>query len=90
MLRGMYPLPSAPAWALVVYDEIFVNLNTVGTRGPAAGFDQNRFFLGINRTFSTQFDVDVGYQNQLLNSRSIPELSNQMNHTILIQFFINL
>ena len=90
MLRGQYPLPMAPEWALVAADEIFVNVNTVGARGPAAGFDQNRAFVGINRTFSKYFNMDVGYQNQLLNSRSIPNLANQMNHTILIQFFITI
>ncbi len=94
MLRGMYPFPMAPEWALVAYDEIFVNLNTVGTtkggKGPAAGFDQNRVFVGVNRTFSKSFNADFGYQNQLLNSRTIPNLANQMNHIILIQFFITL
>ncbi len=90
MLRGQYPLPMAPEWALVGYEEIFVNLNTVGARGPQAGFDQNRVFVGINRTFSKYVNLDVGYQNQLLNSRSIPDLANQMNHMVLLQLFINL
>lgn len=89
-LRGMYPLPMAPEWALVASDEIFIHLNTVGTRGPAAGFDRNRFFAGINRTFSKQFNMDVGYQNELVNSRTIPDLANQMNHVVLVQFFITL
>lgn len=86
----MYPLPMAPEWALVASDEVFVNINTVAMRGPAAGFDQNRVFVGINRTFSQYVNVDVGYQNQLVNSRSIPNLANQMNHVILLQLFINL
>ena len=90
MLRGQYPLPMAPEWALVAADEIFIHLNTVGSRGPEAGFDQNRFFIGVNRTFSKYFNMDIGYQNQLLNSRSIPNLANQMNHMILFQFFINI
>jgi hypothetical protein len=89
-LRGMYPLPMAPEWALIAADEIFIHLNTVGARGPAAGFDQNRVFVGINRTFSKYVNMDIGYQNQLLNSRSIPNLANQMNHVILLQLFINL
>ena len=89
-LRGAYTLPMAPEWALVVSDEVFVHLNTVGARGPQSGFDQNRFFAGVNRTFSKYLNVDVGYQNQLLNSRTIPNLANQMNHTILFQFFINI
>ena len=93
MLRLDYPLPIAPDWALVGYDEIFINLNTVGAvtgKGPASGFDQNRFFLGVNKTFNQYINVDLGYQNQLLNSRQISGLANQMNHIILIQLFINL
>jgi Protein of unknown function (DUF2490) len=89
-LRVMYSLPMAQEWALVASDEVFVHLNTVGSRGPQAGFDRNRFFAGINRTFSKYFNMDVGYQNELVNSRSIPNLANQMNHTILFQFFINI
>lgn len=91
MWRGLYPLPIAPEWAFATYDEVFINLNTVeGRRGPEAGFDQNRFFIGINRTFSKRFNMDFGYQNQLLNSKAIPELANQMNHIVLLNFFINL
>ena len=85
MLSLTYPLPFTPDWELVTFDEIFINLNTVGQRGPEAGFDENRFFLGVNRRFSQYFNMDVGYQNQLLNSRSIPGLTNQMNHIILFQ-----
>jgi hypothetical protein len=93
MLRLDYPLPIAPDWALVSYDEILVNLNTVGAitgKGPAAGFDQNRFFLGVNKKFNQYFNMDFGYQNQLLNSRQLSGLANQLNHMILFQFFINL
>ncbi len=93
MLRLAYPLPIAPDWALVSYDEIFINLNTVGVptgKGPGAGIDQNRFFLGINKTFSQYFNVDMGYQNQMLNSRNLPGNANLINHIFLLQFFINL
>lgn len=93
MLRADFPIPQAPEWAIAAYDEIFVNLNQVGVpqgKGPTSGFDQNRFFIGLNRTFSPHFNMDLGYQNQLLNSRTIPNLTNQMNHMVLLQFFINL
>ena len=93
MFRLTYPLPMAPDIGLVAYDEIFANANTVGSvkgKGPQAGFDQNRFFLGINKTFSQYLNVDLGYQNQLLNQRSLPGNANFMNHIFLIQFWITL
>jgi len=93
LLRADFPIPQAPDWALVAYDEVFVNLNTVGApsgKGPEAGLDQNRLFLGINKTFSRHFNVDMGYQNQMLNSRNLPGNANLINHIFLLQFFINL
>ena len=88
MLRGDFPLPAYPAVALAAYDEIFVNLNTI-RQGPEAGFDQNRFFLGVNYTISPIFNVDAGYQLQVINT-ALSGLANQANHILLLQFFINL
>jgi hypothetical protein len=88
MLRAHFPLPQAPDWAIVVSDEIFVNLNTVGN-GPEAGFDQNRFFVGMNHRLTEHLNMDLGYQAQALND-SQSGLINQINHIILLQFLINL
>jgi len=99
MLKLSYPLPVAPDWALVTYDEIFINLNSVDTfdearrgasKGPGAGIDQNRFFLGVNKAFNQYFNVDLGYQNQMLNSRTLHGNANLINHILLLQFYINL
>ncbi|MBX3347632.1 MAG: DUF2490 domain-containing protein [Nitrospira sp.] len=99
MLKLSYPLPIAPDWALVTYDEIFINLNSVDTfdevrrgasKGPGAGIDQNRFFLGVNKSFNQYFNVDIGYQNQMLNSRTLHGNANLINHILLLQFYINL
>ena len=84
-----------PISSFVVFDEIFVNLNGIsngssGQRfGPEAGFDQNRFFVGFNYEFMKQFNVDLGYQMQIINTRR-DELVNQINNTIMINLFINL
>ena len=88
MLRVNFPLPTYPALALVAYDEIFIHLNTI-RQGPTAGFDQNRAFLGINYTLSPNFNIDAGYQLQLINT-ALSGLANQANNMILLQFFINL
>ncbi|MCP9450672.1 MAG: DUF2490 domain-containing protein [Nitrospira sp.] len=93
MFRADVPIPQAPTWAVVMYDEVFVNLNTVGTvtsKGPEAGLDQNRFFLGINKTFNQHVNVDLGYQNQMINNRKLEGNANLINHMLLLQLWINL
>ncbi len=98
MLKLSYPLPMAPEWSLVGYDEIFMNLNSVdsfddarrGGHAPGAGIDQNRFFLGVNKKFNQYFNVDIGYQNQMLNSRTKDGNANLVNHILLLQFYFNL
>jgi hypothetical protein len=77
-----------PGWGFVTFNEIFVNLNGINP-GPEAGFDQNRFFIGFNKEFMKQFNVDLGYQMQIINSRR-DELVNQINNCIMLNFFINL
>lgn len=99
MFKLTYPLPMAPGWALVGFDEIFLNLNSVDSyeavttghsRGPGAGIDQNRLFLGINKTFTSWLNVDIGYQNQMINNRKLEGNANLINHILLINFYINL
>ena len=93
MLRVDIPLPQIPDWSFVTFDEIFFNLNgLMGNKGvlaPEAGFDQNRWFIGFNRQFTPQFNMDLGYQMQVVNTRQDP-LANQINNCIMINFFINL
>lgn len=88
MLRVDVPLPMNPSWGFVTFDEIFVDLNGV-SGGPQGGFDQNRFFIGFNKEFMKQFNMDLGYQMQITNSHN-DELINHINHCILLNFFINL
>jgi long-subunit fatty acid transport protein len=88
MLRVNFPLPDYPALTLVAYDDFFVHLNTI-RQCPAAGFDQNRAFLGINYTLSPNFNIDAGYQLQLINT-VLSGLANQANNIILVQLLINL
>ena len=89
MLRVDVPLPKIPDTAFVVFDEFFFNLNGVSGGGPEAGFDQNRFFIGLNHEFMKQFNMDLGYQMQIVNTRK-EEMVNQINNIIMMNFFINL
>lgn len=99
MFKLTYPLPMAPDWALVGFDEIFMNLNSVDSydavnkgysKGPGAGIEQNRLFLGVNKTFTSWLNVDLGYQNQMINNRKLEGNANLINHILMINFYINL
>lgn len=88
LVRVDVPLPQAPEWAVVLYNEVLVNVNSV-RNGPQEGFDENRFVAGMNRQVTEEISVDFGYQMQAQN-RASSGLVNQMNHILLVQFFINL
>lgn len=87
MLRSMLQLDKLKKWALVIYDEFFLNLNSA-SNGPGGGIDQNRLFVGINRTFNKNVNADIGYQMQFLNIKAPKE--NKLNHEILINIFLDL
>jgi len=86
LLRGQYPFDVDRVWSLVAQDEIFVNFNSP-PNGPAAGFDQNRLFFGLNRKINEHVFVDGGYQWQTINTRE-PGFIDNINHILLIQFFL--
>jgi hypothetical protein len=88
LMRVDVPLPQAPEWAFMLYNEILVNVNSV-RNGPQEGFDENRFIVGMNRQVTDQISMDIGYQMQAQN-RANSGLINQMNHILLVQFFISL
>lgn len=87
MLRGNIPLGDANRWSFVLYDEIFVNLNSL-QNGPEAGFDQNRVFAGFNQKVHENLNIDIGYQLQLINTRA-SRFVDVMNHILLVQVFID-
>lgn len=87
LLRGQVPVTQDRGWSAIGWDEIFVNLDSVGG-GPQAGFDQNRFFLGVNRLLHPHASIDVGYQLQAINNAE-PGLANRLNHILLIQLLLH-
>jgi Protein of unknown function (DUF2490) len=73
MLRGVFPLPAYPGLALAVYDEIFVNLNTI-RQGPEAGFDQNRFFWASTTPFlpTSMWMLAINYRSLIQSIQAWP------------------
>jgi len=71
---------------LVVQDEIFFNLNSP-TNGPDSGLDQNRVFVGINRSLNKHMNVDAGYQFQSINTDD-SGVFNDKRSILLLQIFL--
>lgn len=86
LLRGQVPLADQGRWAFVVQDEIFFNLNSP-TNGPDGGMDQNRTFVGINRSVNEHLNVDVGYQLQTINTTE-SGVFNDKNSILIMQWFL--
>ena len=86
LARGQWPFDEKKLWSLVAQDEIFVNFNSP-PNGPAAGFDQNRLFFGLNRKVNNHLYFDGGYQWQTLNTRE-PGFIDDNNHILLLQCFL--
>jgi len=86
MIRALYPFTEDKTWAVVFSDEVFFNLNSVGTSLPA-GFDQNRAFLGVNHRFDEHWRVEFGYLNNWIPRPG--DQQDKLNHALLIALFYN-
>lgn len=79
-VRVTRPLP-ASRFSLVVWDEMFVHLNsTLRTDG---GADQNRLFGGIGIGLNPAARVEVGYMNQFIYTLSGPNRSHHILSGVL-------
>ena len=86
-LKGMYPLDKNKKWSLVLFDELFVNLNS-HFGGPQAGIDQNRIYAGINHKFNEIINADLGYQLQHQHKKG-PTV-DPVNHFVFFYLNFNL
>jgi hypothetical protein len=93
MLRWSRPIFEGSPISAVLWDEVFVRLNSTG---PATrfGFEQNRVFAGFGYALSKQARIEIGYLNQFLQSRVVTRRSQgfgeRMNHILSINLFLNL
>lgn len=68
----------------VFYDELFLNLNRTNWTNNNL-FNQNRAFAGLRYTFNKAVNLDVGYLNRYLLTRSTP----QDDHILFVSLNIN-
>ncbi len=83
-IKGSYPLGMSKKWSLIMFDELFVILNSKDD-GPQAGIDQNRTYIGINRKLNENMNIDLGYQLQQIHRPG--SLYERLNHFVF--FYLN-
>jgi hypothetical protein len=92
-VRFSRPIFEGSPVSFVLWDEVFVRLNTTIPAAPF-GFDQNRVFSGLGYTFNKNIRVEVGYMNQLIQFRTVirreQRFDTRMNHILSINMFLNL
>lgn len=92
-VRFFHPLGEGSPLGLVIWDEVFMRLNST-TPSARFGFDQNRAFAGLGYTFSEKARIEVGYMNQLILSRAVSrqeqKFDQRMNHILSVSLFLNL
>lgn len=87
MLRTLWALDQESKLSLCASDEYFQNFNTV-TAGPESGFDQNRFFLGINYLIAKSVQVESGYMNVFVNQAG--STNSILNHVLAMYTIFNM
>lgn len=92
-VRFSTPLGDGSPLSLVVWDEVFLRLNST-TPAARFGFDQNRAFAGLGYAFNEKVRLEVGYMNQLIQSRTATRqtqrFNERMNHILSATMFLNL
>ena len=85
MVRATTASNLHPQLSWVIWDELFINLNENDWINHK-GIDQNRIFLGTNWKFSEFSNLEVGYLNQFINSKTIDRENHILSTTIRFNF----
>lgn len=74
-------------WQLVIWDELFWQLNTV-TSSVIAGYNQNRVLIGAYIQLSQNLYLEAGYLSII--TRQAPPLDTKLSHGPLIAIYTSL
>ena len=92
-VRFSHPLWENSPLSIVLWDEVFIRLNST-TPSTRFGFDQNRGFAGLGYAFNEKVRVEIGYMNQLVQSRVVSrreqKFDQRMNHILSVNMYLNL
>lgn len=70
---------------IALQNEIFLNLQNK-QKVNGSFYDQNRAYLAVGYRFSTKFDLELGYLNQMQKGRSINTLNNVAQIAVYTRF----
>jgi hypothetical protein len=80
------PFGKSSDYSALFYEEVHHNFNTTDY-GASKGFEQNRFFLGVEWKPQKNLSIETGYLNQYFDNRKQPDQSNHIfSTTIYYQF----
>ncbi len=87
LFKTTLPIRKGSPVSIAAFDEVFFHLKSTDW-GQEAGFDENRFFLGVAWTYSKRIGgtVEIGYQNRYIDKRGG---TNVLEHLALATFFFN-
>ena len=85
LVRVQRQLPSRPGLSVVMWDEIFYNLDS-SDWGAESGFDQNRAFAGFGWKHQpdSRLRTEIGYLNQTIETPFGPD---RANHILSVNFY---
>ena len=86
LIRFMRPLEAEPRLSLVLWDEVLLRANSTEW-GGAAGFSQNRAFIGGSWSFSPLIRVELGYMNQYFDG--LDHRTQTIQNILLGSVFVN-
>ena len=85
LIRATLPLQPAPGFSLVLWDELFINLNETDW-GARSGFDNNRAFMGLGYAFGQDYKLEIGYMNQYVRQNGDDRSNHILSTTLQVDY----
>jgi hypothetical protein len=86
MFRFSHPLSFEPRLSFVLWDEVFIRVNSTPSGGQS-GFDQNRAFAGFGWSFTPNVRTELGYLNQYIDNAN--HVNTVMHNLVMCSLFVN-
>jgi hypothetical protein len=87
LFRTSVPIRDGSPLSVTVWDEVFFHLRDTDW-GQQAGFDENRFFIGMAWRYAPKVGgiVEIGYMNRYIEKLAAP---NRLEHIVSATFFFD-